>query len=143
MSLHFLALRRRSLALYLAFWHIALYVVVVTFTDRVWDIEAVCLVLKSFHTLKMPILYLNRVNDGSSRCIEQRYSGRPAVTTPSCFIRAGIRLLRVLLRIRKILGWIYHPEDQRSVRMAFRFQGLLFNDYCARRQIKFLVILSG
>src|SRR5215470_12855561 len=98
-SLHFLALQRGSLAFFLALLRIALYVVVVTFTDRVWDIEAVCLVLKTLHSLKMSILYPNRVDDGSSRCIEQRYSGRPAVTAPSRFIRAHIRFFRILLSV--------------------------------------------
>src|SRR5215470_18677279 len=72
-SFHFHALRRIALVL---------YVVVVTFTDRVWDIEAVRLVFKSLHPLKMPILYFNRVDDSSSRCIDERYSCRPAVTAP-------------------------------------------------------------
>src|SRR5215813_12386705 len=46
-SLHYHALRRIALVL---------YVVVVTFTDRIWDIEAVRLVFKSLHPLKMSIL---------------------------------------------------------------------------------------
>src|SRR5215510_12314154 len=121
---HFRALRRIA---------IVLHVVVVTFTDRVWDIEAVRLVFKSLHPLKMSILYFNRVDDGSSRCVDERYSGRPAVTAPSRFIRARIRLLRILLRIRWILRRVYHPENQRPVRIAFRSQRLFLNNYSARR----------
>src|SRR5215813_650450 len=99
MRLNFLALQHRSFALFHALLRIAFYVVVVAFTNRIWDIEAVCLVLKTLRILKMFILYLDCVDNGSSRCIQQRYSGRPAVTASSRYIRAGIRLLRVLLRI--------------------------------------------
>src|SRR5215475_827134 len=99
---------------------LALYVVVVAFTDRVWDGEAVRLVLGSLRALKISTLYFNRVDDGSSPCIEQRYSGRPAVITPSRFIRAHIRRLWIHLRVRRILRRIYHPENQRPVRMLFR-----------------------
>src|SRR5215510_3658412 len=123
-SFHFHALRRIALVL---------YVVVVTFTNRVWDIEAVRLVFKSLRPLKISVLYFNRVDDGSSRCIDERYSGRPAVTAPSRFIRAGIRRLRILLRIRWVLRRIYHPENQRPVRTAFRSQRLFLNNHGARR----------
>src|SRR5262245_25735689 len=123
-SFHFHPLRRIALGF---------YVIVVSFTDRVWDSEAVRLVLKSLHVLKISALYFNRVDDGSSPCIEQRYSGGPTVITPSRFIRAHIRDLRILLGARRILRRIYHPEDQRPVRMAFRFQRLFLNNHSARR----------
>src|SRR5262245_52325734 len=66
----------------LALRRIALYSVEEAFTNRVWDLQGV---------LALIVLYLNCIDDGSSLCIEQRYSGRPIVVAAPCLTYAGIR----------------------------------------------------